>query len=109
MTLWIGPYKISSVILDAKPAQNIFLMKHPIFISAQFWNKHFMGFWFVKMLRREAENISKVSFELHLSYYMYQHLISFIIFTFWSSLQGQLEPNLVEMFMEMDISECSLW
>ena len=47
--------------------------------------------------------------QLHLSYYMYQHLIFFIIFTVWSSLQGQLEPNLVEMFIEMDISECSLW
>jgi hypothetical protein len=37
-------------------------MKHPIFISAQFWNKQFMGFWFVKMLRREAENINFIIF-----------------------------------------------
>jgi hypothetical protein len=32
-------------------------MKHPIFISAQFWNKHFMGFWFVKMLRRHVPTL----------------------------------------------------
>ena len=42
--------------------KTFFLMKHPIFISAQFWNKHFMGFWFVKMLRREAENINFIIF-----------------------------------------------